>query len=425
MSEKSFFGHLSSKLISDTIERSRGPICYAAPGIHLEPAQKLAEKAKDIGADLITIWIDFDERVMRMGYGDIQAVKILRDSGIDVQHAPNLRSALFIADGEGFSFSPVPLYLESDPGPEVRNALRLSSDQVKEALVRLSPVAKVVAIATAADIEEKERISYLSEEARSAPITSEHYEQVDRSLVEAPPVKFDVARQVRVFESYLQYIEISLTGAAIQRHRFAIPPKIQKLGESKELEGRLRTTFDLIEKGGKLSSKPLDDELNEIRKDLTRSLGKNHGRVVLKGAKPYLEKRLAEFRKKLEEHQKAVEEGLQNHLNDSKNQVIDYYVPRVIQSPPDALIGQSLNGKITEEDARLWLKSELERVFPKAETLVNKMILEARYKDVTFETLNRDDFLKSVKEAYPNINWEKAYSEFKAAGENGEDNRIG
>lgn len=40
-----------------------------------------------------------------------------------------------------------------------------------------------------------------------------------------------------------------------------------------------------------------------------------------------------------------------------------------------------------------------------------------RYKDVTFETLNRADFLDSVKEAFPAVDWEKTYNEFKAAGE--------
>ena len=45
------------------------------------------------------------------------------------------------------------------------------------------------------------------------------------------------------------------------------------------------------------------------------------------------------------------------------------------------------------------------------------MKLDERYKDVTFETLNRKDFLESVKEAFPYVDWDKAYSEFKAAGQ--------
>jgi hypothetical protein len=33
------------------------------------------------------------------------------------------------------------------------------------------------------------------------------------------PVRFDIARQVRVFNAYLQYVELKLTGAAIQSWR--------------------------------------------------------------------------------------------------------------------------------------------------------------------------------------------------------------
>jgi hypothetical protein len=56
-------------------------------------------------------------------------------------------------------------------------------------------------------------------------------------------------------------------------------------------------------------------------------------------------------------------------------------------------------------------------VFPKAEDLIKKMELVQTYKDVTFETLNRKDFLPLIQEAFPTVNWEKAYKEFRAAGE--------
>ncbi len=65
----------------------------------------------------------------------------------------------------------------------------------------------------------------------------------------------------------------------------------------------------------------------------------------------------------------------------------------------------------------LWLDGELDRVFPKAEALIQKMQLDVRYKDVTFETLNREDFLDAIKDAFPRIDWDKAYKEFRAAGE--------
>lgn len=59
----------------------------------------------------------------------------------------------------------------------------------------------------------------------------------------------------------------------------------------------------------------------------------------------------------------------------------------------------------------------MNRVFPSAKSLIQNMLLEVRYKDVTFETLNRADFLESIKSASPSVDWDKAYDEFMAAGE--------
>jgi hypothetical protein len=90
----------------------------------------------------------------------------------------------------------------------------------------------------------------------------------------------------------------------------------------------------------------------------------------------------------------------------------------VIERPPDAFSGQLLTDKPTENDARKRLNLQLNRVFPKAEDLIKKMELVQTYKDVTFATLNRKDFLPLIQEAFPTVvNWEKAYKEFRAAGE--------
>jgi hypothetical protein len=391
-------------------------VCYVAPGILQEPADALVALAHRIGPELITVCLDFDERVMRMGFGELEAVKTLREAGIEVRSAPGLRTGLVIIDEDGYIFTPTALYLEAEVRPaDAPNAMCLSKDQVKEALARLSPTAKAIAVAFAKTDDERQRIREQAVEVPSIAVADAVFTAVEKRLEEAPPVQFDVARQVRVFNAYLQYVELKLSGAAIQRHRLAIPPSIQNLGGGKDIEGRLRTTFDLIEKGGKLSSKTLEDALNEIRKNFTRSLGKDHGRVALKSVKPVLEERIRGFRAGLKAHQERIVKELQGQLDESRKQIVDYYIPRVVQSPPDAMRGQFL--KFGEEEARIWLDDELDRVFPKAEALIQKMQLDIRYKDVTFETLNQDDFLESVKEVFPKIDWDKAYEEFRAAGE--------
>jgi hypothetical protein len=93
---------------------------------------------------------------MRMGYGEIGAVKLLRDAGISVRSAPGLRTALVIVDDTGFVFTPTALYLEAEPtGSAAPNAIRMSGEQMAEALARLSPAAKAIAVAQAKTSEDK------------------------------------------------------------------------------------------------------------------------------------------------------------------------------------------------------------------------------------------------------------------------------
>jgi hypothetical protein len=414
----SLFATLTSPTIAELIRGARHFICFAGPGVQVEPARALADAARRLGPEMLSILLDFDERVMRMGFGSLEAVSLLREAGVSIHHSPGLRLSLVIVDDTGFSFTPTPLYLEVEPQEGMApNALRLSGDQLNEALARLSPTAKTIAVTRAQDPREKARLSAISIETASEAVREKVFRGVESRLAEAPPVRFDLARQVRVFEPYLQYVELTLAGAAIQRHRLAIPEDVQRLGDMKELKGRLRTTFDLIEKDGKLSSKPLEAELTEIRRNFTPSLGKDHGRVVLKAAKPTLVERLDAFKKKLENHQKSVGAKLEQTLDKSRNEIARYYLPRVVANPPDALLGQLFSPKPSKDDARRWIEATLDRVFPKAEDLIEAMKLDVTFKDVTFETLNREDFLESVQKAFPNVDWDKAYSEFKAAGE--------
>lgn len=410
------FTALSARRMSGLIRAARQRVCYAAPGLHEETADALVALKLATPAIAIAVSLDFDERTLRIGYGSLAAVEKLRAAGIEPTHSPGFRSAVLIVDDAGWVFTPTALYLEPEPqSDETPNAIRLTSGQVREILLRLSPAARAEAIAAAGTPEEAARLESLPLEAGVLPLGGEQFAQVKQAIETAPPVKFDVVRQVRVFESYLQYVELSLTGAAVQRHRVRIPKSLQNLGASKDLEGKLKTTFDLIEKGSSLSSKALEDELNGIRKNFTPSLGKDHGRVVLKAAKPRLLARLEELRKKLEAHQKKVESELQKKLDDSKKQVVGYYLPLARANPPDALVGSLL--MVTDDDIMRWIEAELSAVFPDAKELIHKMTLEDRYKDVTFETLNRPDFLESVKAAFPRIDWDKPFHDFKAAGE--------
>lgn len=218
-----------------------------------------------------------------------------------------------------------------------------------------------------------------------------------------------------MFQAYFQYVELSLTGAAIQRHKFTIPEVLQNIGFDKEFEGRMKTTFDLIGKDSEVSSKELEQDLHNIRNNFTKSLGGKNGRVILRAARPRLEKRIQELRDKIKEHSDNVKNRLDEVLNKSKKMMVDYYFDIVRKNPPDQLYG--LFGNPSEKDIKCWLDDVISKGFPKVNGLVNNINLDVIFKDVTFEALNDEGFLKRIKEAYSDVDWDKPYEEYLAAGE--------
>lgn len=414
--DDNFFKQINADALITLINRAEFSLCYAAPGIQLMPAKALVELSSRIGPELILVYLDVDENVLRMGYGDIESIALLQQARIQVQHLPGLRNGLIVSDGLGYSYTPTALFLEKEAsGNEALNGMRLMPVQVEESLARLSPASKAIAMAQAETSEEKERINSYASEKQPKLMDETSLKEIKQNIQSLPPAKFDVARQVRVFQPHFQYVELSLTGAAIQRHKLKIPKVIQDIGADKELDGRLNTTFDLINKDAGVSSNALDKDLRDIRDKLTKSLGKKHGRIIRKTALPRLEERLFELKKKIESHQQSIQENLDQVLVKSKKLVMDYYLPLVSKNPPDELIG--IFGNPSVEDVTCWLDGELTKEFPTADSLINKIQLDVNYKDVTFSTLNRDDFLDRIKAAYPGVDWDKTYDEYKAAGE--------
>jgi len=407
-----FFSTLTSGDMVRIISSAEASVFYAAPGLPTAVADAIVTSAKRIGSDLVNVCIDFDERVLRMGFGELEAVKKLHVSGIQLQSSPNLRIGLLAVDDNGFVFMPTALLLEAEMTEEQgMNAMRLTPQQAREAMARLSPAAKAVSVVLAKSDEERQQLSALKTEKNPKVVQPSEIEKTEKAIDEVPLTKFDVARQVRVYNTFLQYVDIELLHASIDKKRVAIPAEIQALGGGQELDGRLKSSFDLIAKNSSISSKPLNDKVAKLRKDFTPSLGKKFGRALLKSAKPKFSQRVEELKSELKDYQARVKVEIQAQLDSSRDAIVEYYLPLAEQTPPDGAIG------LFGSDVKKWLVNELEKAFPKSDDLINNMTLDVDFKDVTYETLQDPQFIKAVKDAFPGQDWEKAHSEYRAAGE--------
>jgi len=419
MDEKQFFTFIDSDKLCELIHCAEKSVIYVAPGLWDNTSIALTKAAVKLGREMVIVCLDVNEQTMRLGYGNIEAVQQLKVNNLLINHIEHLRFALIVVDGQGYSFTPTALYLESEQSTSLGfNAIKLTPEQIKEATARLSPAAKAIALATCTNEEQIEAIAAIEPDMANNPVADIIVEEIGTALKKVPPAEFDISRQVRVYSSYLQYVEVKMTGAAIQRQKISMPKVFQSLGEdNKALEGRLKTSFDLLAKDNELSSKALEDQIKELRDDFTPSLGKKHGRVMLKSNKALFNKELEVLKENLKKHAENVEQNLQTSIDDSVNKIGNYYLPLVIKNPPNKLRGALGMYADEEEEVLVWIIRQLKMVFPNAEQMIGKMEISVIHKDVTYENLNDHEFLVSVKKAFPDVNWDKAHQEYLAASE--------
>jgi len=414
------FESMSSKKMAAIIRGAQKRVVVAVPAIHELTAQAVLDFQQRVDGAVIEIVLDCDAEVMRLGYGAISAIALLRERDILLRQSTGLRVGVLVVDDSGWVFTPTALCVQDEVhSDETPNAVRLSPNEVERVVQRIS---------LQANTEARERLDLgPNTESVDAPppklevglseVPERTFKSVSKELKMVPPIPFNVSRQVRVFHPYIQYVDISLRGCAIERKRVHIPPSITDIGAASQIRDRLKTTFDLIERGTEVSSKGLDDELRAIRDAYTKPLGKPWGRVLLRAKRKEFDDAIEEFRKRIVEHEKKVRQELKKHLEDSLDQIVDYYKQIVIDQPPQLLRGQITGDKPTEEQAKNWLKSEISRTFPDSDSVISAMHLDVHFRDVTYETLNEPGFGVALRRAFPLIVWDKPFDEFKAAKE--------
>lgn len=411
-----FFTGLSNQAIAEMVANANESVIFAGPGIHKVVADALLDCARHIGNENIILCLDVSEHAMRLGYGDVESLKKLKQFGLVIQHIENLRFGLVVVDGNGFSFTPNALYLESESAHSAGiNALRLTPDQVKEALIRLSPATRAIYVAINSEFDGK-AFEYIPV-VQQSNVDSELIEDISQSLEQAPPASFDLSRQVRVYSAYLQYVEVSMSGVALQKQKVTIPKILQAVGNNDiDIQERLNTSFSLLEKDSLLSSKKLELELKKIRDSYTPSLGKEHGRVILKRNKGTFNELIDGFRIKIGEYETEVRKDLQSQINDSVRKIANYYLPLVKDNPPQEMQGR-LGPMPNDTQILSWIERQLFKVFPDSKTLGSRMAVKVVFKDVTYENLNDENFLLAIKQAFPDIDWDKAHEESLAVAE--------
>jgi len=397
------------------IQGARKRIVFIAPGVHEPVAKALGERFREIDGLDVTVVLDPDEDVCRIGYGDAKGLELVngdaKKNGFWLRSQPGLRVGVLLADDKTLVWSPTPRSVEAPPSsaPTLQNSL---FDEVAPAapnglLLGADPAQQLAQAVAAEGCNADPRLA----EIGKAAITPEKVKSTLDELKKNPPIDVDLARVTRVFSTKLQFVEFEVKGAKISATQLTVPSSLLNADAKGELQdliqSRLRAFADL--KNEEISvpaylngepvmgkdSKPIMEKVSEaslqrLRNDIEKRYLHDitgFGRLIAKDEKGDFEARLEAYKAQLLAH------------SDGLRKLIDQQATEIIDEAVDLIMERSKRSGIAKPPDPMALSKALHEGLKRAKEEEPKIRLV--FKDVTYEQTHSREFRQRVEKALP------------------------
>ena len=402
---------ITDKDLIHAIEAAQARIVFMAPGLWPDVEEALTLAWMRLGPDKVTIILDVDPEVCRLGYGSFEALENLETTahrqGQALGHEPGLRISVLIADSKTLIYSPAPRLIETAPGAS--DAPATTSPRANGILLDSPPPGVEKELGAGPNADEERTIGLDT-------VKPELIESTANDLKKNPPKPFDLARAVNVYNSHLQFVELKVTGCEISNTRAQLPKKLVKIAKSHpELNTRISNSIKLIDDPSSISEGDVSElEITKLRKEISEEFLTHvkGGTVILRSERQEFENRL----EKLKEKVTSFSELLEKHLGQSYNKTIsdlsDELFPAVRENPPKKWIHYQ-GYTISDDEIIIRIKDSLRRAFGNPSSRIKKVGVSHIYKDVTYEMLKEPDFIREITEKFPKLEHMSEYSAIK------------
>lgn len=399
------FQEVNDAALIGLINKTRRRIVFVAPGVHRPVAEALGKRFREIDQLSITVVIDPDEDVYRIGYGDAEGLKLLNEyaqqQGFALMSQPGLRVGVLLGDETTLVWSPTPRSVESAPA----GASATVGKAPNGLLLGTNPGEQLAHAVCAAGTDTLP----LDAEIGLTVVTKEHVQKTLDDLAKNPPIPVDLARITRVFSTKLQFAEFTVKGAKFSKQELRISNDYMNADIQGELKGlvesKLRAFGDFhgeeIDvpafingvavfdgRQNPLTEKVSEASLQRRRNDLERRFlftVPGFGRLVAKDDKPEFEKLVTAYKTQLEAYSKGIRARISEQTEKIVNDAIALINERAART----------GRKLDVEQLKVEIQKGLERA--KDEEPEVKLV----FKDVTFEQTKNPEFRAKVEKALP------------------------
>lgn len=369
------------------IETATNNIRFIGVGISQNMAKQLVQKKHLIEYLLV----DNNEFIYKSGYGDINAIELLKENGVNLLVTKNIRVNILNVDNKVVIYTPTPLVIEEEPNINTPSGLVMDLYAVKDIFDSIN-------IVSDKNYENSHSVQEAKVIAKKLPI--EEIRKVS-TVIDKNPLKFDLERCLNIYKNKIQFIEIELKGFNLKQHKVNIPKELlQFTKRNAVLQEQLSATYTLFnDKNSKLLKKTeeITKMVDKLRKENTISL-KRYGVIFPLSRKHDIQGEVRKIKAKVDVLKKDVEVELEDAFEKSKKNIIKLLYPLVKSNPPEKLTKFADKGyKFSREEIEEYIKDKLEKSFKSPKDFTEGMELNVDFKDVTYEMIKSEDFIAAIK----------------------------
>lgn len=406
--------NITDDLLIAAIEKASDRVVMIAPGVWPPLAKAIGDAWRRLGRERVTVILDVDPEICRIGYGSLEGLKNLQTAatamGESLGQESGVRICVVIVDEQTFVFSPTPRQLEAPPGDL---PVAGSSQTKANGIVLAKPPAT------------------LENELGSGPegissrtlgletLNEKKLASVVQDLEKNPAKNFDLSRAVNVYNAKIQFVELKVGGYRVSQQTVTLPKHLVSVARrNKDLARKIDSAVKLLdsesplvgEKGGgppgafgpqNISQATVEAVRSGIEEEFLRPV-KGIGKIILRS-------RIAEFKIRIEwldstllAFAKVFEESLSNLYRTTAEQVADAILDEVLNQLPERWQKQ-LGPNPKREHVRFRIVDELLASFGEPEKRCQTLKSSVVFKDVTYDMLTDPGFGASIAEHFPDL----------------------
>ena len=160
----------------------------------------------------------------------------------------------------------------------------------------------------------------------------------------------------------------------------------------------MKASYPLFNEDFLKVTKPLKDEVDDLRERYTHALSKKYGRVILIKHKVEFEKEYQKIIKKMEQYKVDLHHQVNEQIQRTKQELMDYFTPVITEKPPEHLLQWANEPR--EQEVKDYIEWLLGREIPTPEQILKRIEFYYTFKDLTEEVLQDDHFYRELERTF-------------------------